>query len=368
MLSLFKSMGVKTTVPQDGCVEVRADDLSSKVAHYDLVKTMRASFLVLGPLLARFGHARVSLPGGCAIGTRPVDQHLKALRALGANIDVEDGYVVAEAPNGLRGAEFEFDLVTVTGTQNAIFAAVLAEGETELRKVAQEPEIGALVSMLNRMGAKISGAGTDTLRISGRTQLAGCQATVPPDRIEVGTYLLAAAATRGEVSISNSPTAHLTSVLSKLEETGAAVSAEHDRIKLNMNQQRPKAVAVSTAEYPGIPTDLQAQFMAMNCVAEGQGKVVENIFENRFMHVQELVRLGAKIKLNDHTTAITHGNSHLKGARVMATDLRASSCLVIAGLAAKGETMIDRIYHLDRGYEQMEHKLRMLDADIERTK
>ena len=341
-------------------------------APYDLVKTMRASILVLGPLLARFGEARVSLPGGCGIGSRPVDQHIKGLQAMGAQIVVEHGYIVAKASR-LKGASITTDMVTVTGTENLLMAATLAEGETILENAAQEPEVSDLAELLIKMGAKIEGHGTSCIRIQGIDRLHGLAEAqahrVVPDRIESGTFLCAAAATGGDVTLRDARAEHLGAVLDKLREAGVAIETGADwiRVRGRDSGKRLRAVSFRTSEYPAFPTDMQAQFMALDCIADGTAEITETIFENRLMHVNELMRLGAKVEVIGHT-AVVHGVEKLSGAAVMATDLRASASLVIAGLVADGETVVDRIYHLDRGYDQMEKKLRGLGADIERTR
>jgi len=354
-------------------VHIDASHISSTEATYDLVKTMRASILVLGPLLARFGQAKVSLPGGCAIGSRPVDQHIKGLQAMGAEITVEHGYINAVAPlnaagqRRLRGARITTDMVTVTGTENLLMAAVLAEGETVLENAAQEPEIPDLAEMLIAMGAQIEGHGTHRIRIQGVERLhapAGGHRIIP-DRIETGTFLCAVAAAGGDVTLKSARADHLDAVIDKLREAGATITSGADWIRVQA-EGRPKAVGFRTSEYPAFPTDMQAQFMAVNAIAEGAAKISETIFENRFMHVNELIRLGAKIDVDGHTAVVT-GVSRLSGAAVMATDLRASASLVIAGLVADGETLVDRIYHLDRGYDRMEAKLRGIGAQIERV-
>ncbi|MFZ9296914.1 MAG: UDP-N-acetylglucosamine 1-carboxyvinyltransferase [Hylemonella sp.] len=368
MLRLIRNMGVQAELAQDGSVGINAAALDQPQAPYELVKTMRASVLALGPLLARFGHARVSLPGGCAIGSRPVDQHIKGLQAMGAQIAVEHGYMLATLPAGrkrLKGARISTDMVTVTGTENFLMAACLAEGETILENAAQEPEIPDLAEMLIRMGAQIEGHGTSRIRIQGVPALHGCEHTVVADRIEAGTFLCAVAAAGGEVFLRNARADHLDAVIEKLIEAGANVQAHTDGIRI-WSQGRLRAQSFRTTEYPGFPTDMQAQFMALNAISHGTAKVVETIFENRFMHVNELVRLGARIQI-DGNIAVVEGGPQLSGANVMATDLRASASLVIAGLVAEGETLVDRIYHLDRGYDQMEVKLRALGADIERV-
>jgi UDP-N-acetylglucosamine 1-carboxyvinyltransferase len=366
MARLLTAMGVK--VQRDGdTVTVGSAGLRSTEASYDLVKTMRASIVVLGPLLARAGSARVSLPGGCAIGARPVDQHLKGLQALGARIRIEHGYVVADlgANRRLRGARIVTDLVTVTGTENLMMAATLADGETVIENAAREPEVADLAQCLNAMGARIRGAGTDRIAIEGVDRLHGAHYRVMPDRIESGSFLVAAAITGGEVTLQRAAPATLDALLDKLREAGAVIEQGADWVRLRMTG-RPRAVNVRTAPYPAFPTDMQAQFMALGCVAEGVGTIVETIFENRFMHVLELQRLGADIRI-DGNTAVVRGVARLSGARVMATDLRASASLVIAGLVAEGETVVDRIYHLDRGYERMEQRLAQLGARIERV-
>ena len=366
MSRLLAAMGVKVARQRD-TVTVRSDGLHSTEASYDLVKTMRASIVVLGPLLARAGSARVSLPGGCAIGARPVDQHLKGLQALGAQIRIEHGYIVADLGGNrrLRGARIVTDLVTVTGTENLMMAATLADGETVIENAAREPEIADLAECLNRMGARIQGAGTDRITIQGVDRLHGAHHRVMPDRIETGSFLVAAAITQGDVRLEGAAPGSLDAVLDKLREAGAQIETGEDWIRLRMDG-RPRAVNLRTAPYPAFPTDMQAQFMALGCVADGVGTIVETIFENRFMHVLELQRLGADIGI-DGNTAVVRGVPKLSGARVMATDLRASASLVIAALVAEGETWVDRIYHLDRGYERMEQRLAQLGARIERV-
>ncbi|MDZ7919026.1 UDP-N-acetylglucosamine 1-carboxyvinyltransferase [Rhodoferax sp.] len=371
MLTLIRNMGVQVEQGADGAVHINAGPLSAPEAPYELVKTMRASVLALGPLLARFGEATVSLPGGCAIGSRPVDQHLKGLTAMGAEIVVEHGYMIAKLPKGwtrLKGARIATDMVTVTGTENFLMAAALAEGETILENAAQEPEIPDLAEMLIKMGAKIEGHGTSRIRIQGVEQLQGCTHQVVADRIETGTFLCAVAATGGDVFLKHGRADHLDAVIDKLRDAGVTVTAVEGGIRVQA--QGPafhhlKAQSFRTTEYPGFPTDMQAQFMALNAISQGASKVTETIFENRFMHVNELVRLGAHIQI-DGKVSVIEGVPKLSGATVMATDLRASASLVIAGLVADGETMVDRIYHLDRGYDQMEAKLRGIGADIER--
>ena len=369
MLKLVRNMGVVAEHHEDGRVTLDASSLGNPEAPYELVKTMRASVLALGPLLARFGRARVSLPGGCAIGSRPVDQHIKGLQAMGAEIVVEHGYMVASLPAGrtrLKGARITTDMVTVTGTENFLMAAALAEGETILENAAQEPEIPDLAEMLIQMGAKIEGHGTSKIRIQGVERLKGCTHQVVADRIEAGTFLCAVAATGGDVVLRHARADHLEAVIEKLQAAGARIEEGEGFVRI-CSQGRLKAQSFRTTEYPGFPTDMQAQFMALNCIAEGTSKVTETIFENRFMHVNELVRLGAHIQI-DGKVAMVEGVPRLSGATVMATDLRASASLVIAGLVAVGETLVDRIYHLDRGYDRMELKLRGLGADIERVK
>ncbi|MES2244572.1 MAG: UDP-N-acetylglucosamine 1-carboxyvinyltransferase [Pseudomonadota bacterium] len=375
MLKLIRNMGVtaERSDSAPGSVVINAGALSSPEAPYELVKTMRASVLALGPLLARFGEATVSLPGGCAIGSRPVDQHIKGMQAMGADIVVEHGYMIAKLPAGpngqrgrLKGCNILTDMVTVTGTENFMMAATLAEGETILENAAREPEIGDLAEMLIKMGAKIEGHGTSRIRIQGVERLHGCTHQVVADRIETGTFLCAVAATGGDVVLRHGRADHLEAVIDKLRDAGAVITAGDGFIRVQA-QGRMQAQSFRTTEYPGFPTDMQAQFMALNAIAEGPSKVTETIFENRFMHVNEMVRLGAKIEI-DGKFAIIEGVEKLSGATVMATDLRASASLVIAGLVAEGETLIDRIYHLDRGYDQMEAKLRGIGADIERIK
>lgn len=365
MLRLLGQMGVDVTMDGNEALILDSHALHNPVAPYDLVKTMRASILVLGPLVARFGEARVSLPGGCAIGARPVDQHIKGLQAMGAEVTVEQGYVHAKATR-LKGARIITDMVTVTGTENLMMAAVLAEGETFIENAAREPEVVDLANCLIAMGAKIYGAGTDCIRIQGVERLRGATHSVMPDRIETGTYLCAAAATGGEVRLTQTSTAYLDSVVAKLQEAGCTVLSEPNAIHLKA-PARLKSVNVRTEPYPAFPTDMQAQFMAVNAVAEGAAVIRETIFENRFMHAVELIRLGAQIKIDGNTALVT-GVPRLEGATVMATDLRASASLVIAGLVAQGETLIERIYHLDRGYERIEEKLDKLGARVRRVR
>jgi UDP-N-acetylglucosamine 1-carboxyvinyltransferase len=364
-MSLLGQMGVHLTLDERSNIEVDASSVTSLYAPYELVRTMRASVLVLGPLLGRFGSAEVSLPGGCAIGTRPVDQHLKGMRAMGADIQVENGYIKAKTKGRLKGATVVMDIVTVTGTENIMMAAVLAEGQTIIHNAAREPEVEDLANFLNCLGAKVSGAGTTTIVIDGVKELTGGTYNVLPDRIETGTYLTAAAITRGKIKLKNTRPDLLESILIKLEEAGAYIDTGIDWISLDMKGNRPRAVNISTAPYPAFPTDMQAQIMALNTVAEGTGIITETVFENRFMHVQELQRMGAHISLKGNT-AICTGVEKLLGAPTMATDLRASASLVLAGLAAAGETTVDRIYHIDRGYECIEEKLSQLGARIQR--
>jgi UDP-N-acetylglucosamine 1-carboxyvinyltransferase len=365
MLRLIGQMGVEVTMDGNDGLILNSHGLNNPTAPYDMVKTMRASILVLGPLLARCGEAKVSLPGGCAIGARPVDQHIKGLQAMGAEIHVENGYVHAKASR-LKGARIVTDMVTVTGTENLMMAAVLADGETIIENAAREPEVVDLADCLISMGARISGAGTGCIRIQGVERLHGATHAIMPDRIETGTYLCAAAATGGNVRLTNTSAAYLDSVIDKLIETGCKISTERDAIFLKA-PQRLKAVSILTAPYPAFPTDMQAQFMAINCVADGSAMIRETIFENRFMHAVELIRLGADIKI-DASNALVTGVPRLDGATVMATDLRASASLVIAGLVAQGETLIERIYHLDRGYERIEEKLTRLGASVRRVR
>jgi len=363
-LELMGRFGTRIELSENMDLVADNSSITELRAPYDLVKTMRASILVLGPLLARFGEAEVSLPGGCAIGSRPVNLHIQGLKAMGAEIEIEDGYIKARAGR-LKGTRFFFDLVSVTGTENLMMAASLADGTTVLENAAREPEIIDLADCLTAMGAKIAGAGTDTITIEGVRQLHGGSHTIIPDRIETGTFMVAAAATGGKVRLRNTDPAYLDAMLEKLREAGAEISTGKSYLTLDMRGKRPKAINLTTAPYPAFPTDMQAQFVALNATAAGTATVKETIFENRFMHVQELQRMGADIELQGNT-AIVRGVSKLHGAPVMATDLRASACLVIAGLAAEGETLIDRIYHLDRGYECIEEKLAQLGARIQR--
>jgi len=364
-MELLGRMGVELTVDEKMHVEVDAGRLNNPFAPYELVKTMRASILVLGPLLARCGHADVSLPGGCAIGSRPVDLHIEGLRAMGAEITVEAGYIKARAKR-LKGVRLVLDMITVTGTENLMMAAALADGVTLLENAAREPEVVDLANCLNAMGAKVSGAGTTTIRIEGVKSLHGARYDVLPDRIETGTYLVAGAISGGRVRVRDTDPTLLDAVLQKLQEAGAEIEVGDDYIVLDMHGRRPKAVNIHTAPYPAFPTDMQAQFTALNSVAEGVGTITEDVFENRFMHVQELQRMGARIKLEGNT-AICAGIPRLTGAPVMATDLRASASLVLAGLVADGETVVDRIYHVDRGYQDIEDKFAGLGAQIRRV-
>ena len=363
-MELLGQMGVQLTIDERMRIHVDPRPAKNYFAPYDLVKTMRASILVLGPLVARFGEAVVSLPGGCAIGSRPVNLHIEGLQALGAEVSVENGYIKARAKR-LRGARIVMDLVTVTGTENIMMAATLAQGTTVIENAAQEPEVVDLANCLNAMGAKIGGAGTPTIVIEGVERLHGTNYDVLPDRIETGTFLVAGAITGGHVMAKRARPKTLDAVLLKLEEAGAEINTGEDWIEVNMHGKRPKAVDITTAPYPAFPTDMQAQFTALNSVAEGTGTIIENVFENRFMHVHELERLGADIRL-DGNTAVIKGVKEMSGAPLMATDLRASACLVLAGLVAKGDTTVDRIYHIDRGYECIEEKLGTLGAKIRR--
>ena len=364
MIELLGRMGVSLLVGDKLSVEIDATTLDHCIAPYDLVKTMRASILVLGPLVARFGEAEVSLPGGCAIGSRPVDLHIRGLEAMGATITVEDGYIRAKADR-LKGAHIFFDTVTVTGTENILMAATLADGETILDNAAREPEVVDLAECLIAMGADITGHGTSTIRIQGVERLHGCHYDVLPDRIETGTYLVAAAVTGGRIKVKDTRPDTMEAVLAKLEEAGAEIVTGEDWITLDMHGKRPKAVNLKTAPYPGFPTDMQAQFSALNAIALGSGRITETIFENRFMHIDEMARMGAQVAVEGNTV-IQQGIERLKAAPVMATDLRASASLVIAALVADGETVIDRIYHIDRGYDCIEEKMGALGATIKR--
>jgi UDP-N-acetylglucosamine 1-carboxyvinyltransferase len=364
MVRLLAQMGVEVSLDDRLGLSLRAARISDPLAPYDLVKTMRASILVLGPLVARCGEARVSLPGGCAIGLRPVDQHLKGLVALGAEVSVEQGYIAARAKR-LKGARIVMDLVTVTGTENLMMAACLAEGTTVLENAAREPEVVDLAGCLQTMGARIAGAGTDIVRIEGVSGLRGAAHRIMPDRIETGTFLVAAAATRGRITLHGTDAGILEAVLEKLRQSGAELEVENGKISLAM-RRRPKSIDVRTAPYPAFPTDMQAQLMALDAIAEGTATITETVFENRFMHALEMQRLGADIEISGNTATV-RGVARLQGAAVMATDLRASASLVVAGLAAEGETTVDRIYHLDRGYECIEEKLAQLGARIKRV-
>jgi UDP-N-acetylglucosamine 1-carboxyvinyltransferase len=367
MIELFGRMGIEPIIDEKMAVEIDPRTIKTLIAPYELVKTMRASILVLGPMVARFGEAEVALPGGCAIGSRPVDLHIRGLEAMGAVIEVEAGYIKAKAPEGgLRGANFFFDTVSVTGTENIMMAASLANGRTVLQNAAREPEVVDLANFINAMGGNVQGAGTDTITIDGVKRLGSAHYKVMPDRIETGTYLVAAAATGGRVKLKDTDPTILEAVLDKLREAGAEITTGNDWIELNMHGKRPKAVNLRTAPYPAFPTDMQAQFVSLNAIAEGTGAVIETVFENRFMHVYEMVRMGAHILVEGNTAVVT-GTLKLKGAPVMATDLRASASLVIAALVAEGDTLIDRIYHIDRGYECIEEKLQMLGAKIRRV-
>jgi UDP-N-acetylglucosamine 1-carboxyvinyltransferase len=365
MMELLGQLGAQLVIDEKMNVQVDTTKVNELVAPYELVKTMRASILVLGPLLSRFGKADVSLPGGCAIGTRPVDLHLKALKAMGAEISVKNGFIKAHCNGRLQGKKIMFDTVTVGGTENILMAAVLAEGNTIIKNAAREPEIVDLANFLSQLGAKISGAGTSTIEIEGVESLSGGRYTVMPDRIEAATYLTAGAVTRGQVTVRKVKPDNLLSLLCKFEEAGASITIGEDWITLDMHGLRPQAVNVATAPYPAFPTDMQAQFMVLNAIAEGSASIVETIFENRFMHVQELQRMGAQIRLHGNTAMVT-GSATLTGAPVMATDLRASASLILAGLVAEGETRVERIYHVDRGYERIEEKLSLIGADIKR--
>ena len=364
-ISLLAQMGSELTVDERMNLEIDSTNIKEFFAPYELVKTMRSSILVLGPLLAKYGKADVSLPGGCAIGSRPVNIHLQGLRSMGADIQVEGGYIRATAKK-LKGVHLTMDIVTVTGTENLMMAATLAEGITILENAAREPEVSDLANCLISMGAKIKGAGTDRIEIEGVETLSGTDYKIMPDRIETGTYLVAAAMTGGKIKLKGTKPELLDSVLSKLTEAGASTVTDEDSISLDMRGRRPKAVDIHTVPFPGFPTDMQAQFTAMNCIATGSGVITESVFENRFMHVQELQRMGADLKLEGNT-AISTGVDALEGAPVMATDLRASASLVLAGLVAEGDTVVDRIYHIDRGYETIEEKLTQLGAHIRRV-
>jgi len=365
MLELLGCMGVEPVVDEKMNVEVNTSTIKRFSAPYDLVKTMRASILVLGPLLARYGQAEVALPGGCAIGSRPVNLHITALEKMGADIVVEEGYIRATVDGRLKGAQIFMDLSTVTGTENVLMAATLAEGQTVIENAAREPEVVDLAECLIEMGADVRGHGTDTIVINGRESLAGCSYAIMPDRIETGTYLIAAAATRGHVRLKDTRPDILEAVLAKLEETGADIRVGADWIDLDMHGRRPRAVSLRTAPYPAFPTDMQAQFTALNAIASGSGSITETVFENRFMHVHEMNRMGASMQVQGNTVFV-QGVQALKGAPVMATDLRASASLIIAGLVSGSRTTVDRIYHIDRGYECIEEKLQLLGARIRR--
>ena len=365
MLELLGSMGVDVMLSDEMEVQVDTSSIHNLNARYELVKTMRASILVLGPLLAKFGQATVALPGGCAIGSRPVNLHIEAMRAMGAEINIEEGNIKAKVNGRLKGAKIIFEPVSVTGTENVIMAASLADGVTVIENAAREPEVVDLANCLTAMGANIQGAGTDIITIEGVEKLEGTSFSVMPDRVEVGTYLTAVAMTGGKVKIKSAKPEYLSSVISKLELTGALISSGENWVEINMNEPKPKAISLTTGPYPSFPTDMQAQFVSLNAIANGNSTVTETVFENRFMHVQEIARMGGNIALKGNT-AVIEGIKKLKGAPVMATDLRASASLVLAGLVAEGATTIDRIYHIDRGYERIEEKLKMLGADIER--
>ncbi|GIR87643.1 MAG: UDP-N-acetylglucosamine 1-carboxyvinyltransferase [Gammaproteobacteria bacterium] len=365
MLELLGSMGVDVMLSDEMEVQVDTSNIKNLNARYELVKTMRASILVLGPLLAKFQRATVALPGGCAIGSRPVNLHIDAMRAMGAEISIEDGNIKARVEGRLRGAKIIFEPVSVTATENVIMAASLADGTTIIQNAAREPEVLDLANCLIKMGANIEGAGTDQIIIQGVENLNGATFSVMPDRVEVGTYLTAAAMTGGKVKIKEAKPEYISSVISKLEQTGATISLGEDWVQIEMNNEKPEAISLTTGPYPSFPTDMQAQFVSLNAIAKGNSTVTETVFENRFMHVQEIARMGGRIKLKGNT-AVIEGIGSLKGAPVMATDLRASASLVLAGLVANGSTIIDRIYHIDRGYERIEEKLKILGADIER--
>ena len=366
MIELLGCMGVEPVIDEKLNVEVNSSTIKHFSAPYELVKTMRASILVLGPLLARYGEAEVALPGGCAIGSRPVNLHISALQLMGADIVVEDGYIKASVEGRLKGAHIFMDIVTVTGTENVMMAATLADGVTIIENAAREPEVVDLANCLVKMGAIISGQGSDTITITGVKELHGCSYSVMPDRIETGTYLIAAAATRGHIKVKDTRPDILEAVLSKLEQAGADIKVGDNWIELNMHGKRPKSVSLRTAPYPAFPTDMQAQFTALNAIADGTGSITETVFENRFMHVHEMNRMGADIAVEGNTV-IVKGVDTLKGAPVMATDLRASASLIIAGLVSENETIVDRIYHIDRGYECIEEKLQLLGATIRRV-
>ncbi|MFK7994135.1 MAG: UDP-N-acetylglucosamine 1-carboxyvinyltransferase [Granulosicoccus sp.] len=363
-MSLLARMGCEITMGDNMRVEVDPTGINNYTAAYELVRTMRASILVLGPLVARFGQAEVSLPGGCAIGARPVNLHIEGLRALGAEISIDGGYIKAKADR-LQGARIAFDIVTVTGTENLLMAATLAKGTTILENAAREPEVVDLANYLIKMGAKIEGAGTSTITIEGVDELQGCEHSIVPDRIETGTFLVGAAVTRGTIKVCNTVPGILTSVIEKLRECGAVVTTGDDWIKLDMQGQRPRSVSITTAPYPDFPTDMQAQFCVLNALADGTAKVTETVFENRFMHINELQRMGADMTVDGNSVTI-RGVERLRGAPVMATDLRASASLILAALMADGETSVHRVYHIDRGYEKIEEKFHLLGAEIRR--
>jgi len=364
-MSLLARMGCTITMGDNMVVDVDPTTINDYTAAYELVRTMRASILVLGPLVARYGQAEVSLPGGCAIGARPVNLHIEGLRALGAEISIDGGYIRAKAGR-LQGTRIAFDMVTVTGTENLLMAAVLAKGETVLENAAREPEVVDLANYLIAMGAKIDGAGTSTITVQGVDQLNGCEYSVVPDRIETGTFLVGACVTRGKIKVRNTVPEILSSVLEKLREAGAVITTGDDWIELDMQGQRPKSVSISTAPYPDFPTDMQAQFCVLNALADGTAKVTENVFENRFMHINELQRMGADMTIDGNSVTI-RGVERLRGAPVMATDLRASASLILAALMADGQTDVRRVYHIDRGYERIEEKFHMLGAEIQRV-
>ncbi len=364
-IELLRQMGISVVIDERMNLEVNSSTINNFFAPYEVVKTMRASVLVLGPMLARYGYARVSLPGGCAIGSRPVNIHLDSLRMMGAKIEVDDGYIIASAPY-IRGADIELPDRTVTGTENLLMAATLARGETTIRNAACEPEVVDLARCLRKMGADIGGEGSDTITVHGRERLHGCSFDVLPDRIETGTFLTAAAMTGGKVKLENTHAGLIDTILCKLEDTGAHINTGNGSIEIDMRGNRPRSVSIETAPYPAFPTDMQAQFTSLNAVAEGSGVVTETVFENRFMHVQEMQRMGADIEVRGNSAYIT-GSPKLTGAPVMATDLRASASLILAGLVAEGETVVDRIYHIDRGYECIEEKLSQLGANIYRV-
>jgi UDP-N-acetylglucosamine 1-carboxyvinyltransferase len=364
-LQLLATMGCDVMMDEYLNITLDCSEINSKEAPFELVKTMRASILVMGPLLARFGEAKVALPGGCAIGSRPVDIHIQGMKKMGADIQIDDGFIVANAPNGMQGTDFTMPVVTVTGTENLLMAAVLAKGKTILRNAACEPEVVDLANFLNAMGAKISGAGSSVVVIDGVEALSGVSYRVIPDRIEAGTYLAAAAVTQGLVTLTNVEPRHLASVIEKFEQAGALVTSTQDTITLDMRDRQLKAIEIETQPYPLFPTDMQAQFLVMNAIAQGRAKVKETIFENRYMHVAELEKMGANITLSGNE-ALTLGGDKLVGAEVVATDLRASACLIIAALVAEGNTIVSRIYHIDRGYERIEEKFHRLGANIQR--